>query len=203
MAHTDAALTRDQVLDTLWPEAGQTAAANSLNQTVFQLRGSFAPEYRDGEAPLYIISNAELVSVQPGLIITDLEDFRRLSHRAAEAITVDEWQGSVSKAIELVKGEFLTELKYEDWVADLQAGIHAEIRQALLPIARGGGRYGNDDLASGQRQPYSHWTNSMKRLTSRSRIASPRPVVVSPLENYSPATPAGCERNSTTSLLRN
>lgn len=146
-AHADSGLTRDEVLDTLWPDAGPTAATNSLNQTVFQLRRSLAPEYKDGEAPVYIVSSAELVGLQPGLVTTDVQDFRRVTRQASEADSIQQWQGHVERAIDLVKGEFLAELRYEDWVQSVQAGIHAEVRHALLPIARNRGRYRDDDLA--------------------------------------------------------
>jgi DNA-binding SARP family transcriptional activator len=35
----------------------------------------------------------------------------------------------------LIRGEFLPELKYEDWAAPVQATIHSEVRASLLPIA--------------------------------------------------------------------
>lgn len=147
VAHSDAALTRDQVLDHLWPDSSQSAATNSLNQAVYQLRRLFSPEYRDGEAPAYITSTAEVVTIDPNLVTTDIEEFRRLVAKAADAADVHQWQKSVTRAIELVRGEFLSELRYEDWVVDVQTGVHSEIRQALLPIAKGKGRYVIDDVA--------------------------------------------------------
>jgi DNA-binding SARP family transcriptional activator len=35
----------------------------------------------------------------------------------------------------LIRGEFLPELKYDDWAAHVQAAIHSELRATLLPIA--------------------------------------------------------------------
>jgi hypothetical protein len=44
-------LTRDEVLDTLWPDSDPAAAVNSLNQTVFQLRRLLDETYKEGESP--------------------------------------------------------------------------------------------------------------------------------------------------------
>ncbi|MDQ2942250.1 MAG: winged helix-turn-helix domain-containing protein, partial [Candidatus Dormibacteraeota bacterium] len=79
VAHTGQALTRDMVLELLWPDADPAAAINSLNQTVFQLRRLLDPTYRDGRSPLYLISNAETVQFNPDLVRTDLTEFRRLA----------------------------------------------------------------------------------------------------------------------------
>ena len=45
------AATRDEVLETLLPDAEPTVALNSLNQTVYFLRRVFEPEYRDDTSP--------------------------------------------------------------------------------------------------------------------------------------------------------
>jgi DNA-binding SARP family transcriptional activator len=37
----------------------------------------------------------------------------------------------------LVRGEFLAELRYDDWAARVQTAIHAEVRDVLMPIASG------------------------------------------------------------------
>jgi LuxR family transcriptional regulator, maltose regulon positive regulatory protein len=137
VANFDAALTRDQVVDSLWPDADPASAVNSLNQAVFQLRRIIDPGYKEGESPQYVISNVDTVQLNPELVSTDLAAIRRLRQElmspAASAPRVD----SASALVSLIKGEFLSELKYEDWVSRAQMSIHSEVRSALLPIARG------------------------------------------------------------------
>jgi len=36
-----------------------------------------------------------------------------------------------------VRGEFLTDLKYEEWMPSIEIAIHSEVRQLLLPLAQG------------------------------------------------------------------
>lgn len=133
-AHAHTHLTRDMAIDILWPEADGDSAVNNLNQTVFQLRRYLDPSYRQGESPEYIISSAEQVGLAPGLVVTDLQEVRRLADR----FTIGSWrhrQDSATKAISLVRGEFLADLRYETWASRLQVTVHNEVRSRLLPVA--------------------------------------------------------------------
>ena len=133
-AHAHTTLTRDMAIDILWPEADGDAAVNNLNQTVFQLRRYLDPSYRQGESPEYIISSAEQVSLSPDLVRTDLQEIRRQCDR----LTSGSWQQrqeAATKAIALVRGEFLADLRYEAWASRLQITVHNEVRSRLLPIA--------------------------------------------------------------------
>ena len=124
----------DVALDILWPESGANSAINSLNQTVFQLRRYIDANYRGGESPDYVISTSDHVGLNSDLVHTDLAEIRRLPTRLA----IGDWQArqSVAKrAVRLVRGEFLADLRYEDWANRQQLNIHAEVRERLLPIA--------------------------------------------------------------------
>jgi DNA-binding SARP family transcriptional activator/tetratricopeptide (TPR) repeat protein len=135
IANAGGTLTREMVLETLWPDADPSAAANSLNQTVFQLRRAIDPDYRDGESASYITSNVDLVQLNPDLVLTDLAEFRRMSPAVAHHAVGD--VPSVVTLIELIRGEFLAELRYEDWATRIQTSVHAEVRGVLLPLASG------------------------------------------------------------------
>lgn len=135
-AHTT--LTRDMAVEALWPDADADAGINSLNQTVFQLRRFIDPGYRGGESPEYVISTADQVALNPDLVLTDLGEVRRLERRLAAS----DWhkrQAAAKRAIGLVRGEFLADLRYEEWTAVQQLAIHAEVREHLLPIAMSAG----------------------------------------------------------------
>ena len=121
-------------VDILWPDADGDSAVNSLNQTVFQLRRYLDPAYRQGESPEYVISSAEQVTLSPDLVRTDLQEFRRQCDRLAHG-TWKQRQDAATKAIALVRGEFLADLRYETWASRLQVTVHNEVRSRLLPIA--------------------------------------------------------------------
>jgi DNA-binding SARP family transcriptional activator len=132
-ARTDSTLTRDMAIDILWPDSDPDAAINSLNQTVFQLRRYIDPTYRGGQRPEYVISSSEQVALNPDLVRTDLDEIRRL-----DRISGADWtsrRAIAKRAISLIRGEFLADLRYEDWTAMQQVAVHNEVRERLLPIA--------------------------------------------------------------------
>jgi DNA-binding SARP family transcriptional activator/tetratricopeptide (TPR) repeat protein len=133
-ANTGRALTRDAAIDTLWPESDADAAVNNLNQTVFQLRRCFDPEYRQGESAEYVLSTPELVSIDPELVRTDLQDIDELTGDLS-TLAWSERQRHAAEAISLIRGEFLTDLRYETWAAEAQMRVHNWVRARLLPIA--------------------------------------------------------------------
>lgn len=139
VAHAGSTLTRDMALDIMWPDSDPAAAVNSLNQTVFQLRRAIDAEYRDGESAPYLISTVDTVQLNPELVRTDLQEFRRL---ASDGPMTSE--ASATSLLDLVRGEFLAELKYEDWAMRIQTAVHAEVRGYLLPIATGARQTTND-----------------------------------------------------------
>ncbi len=133
-AHFGSVLSRDVAVDILWPEADPSSAINSLNQTVFQLRRYIDPSYRGGESPDYLTSTSEQVGLNAELVRTDLNEIRRLPVRLAAADWHDR-QALAGRCVKLVRGEFLADLRYEDWANRQQLSVHAEIRENLLPIA--------------------------------------------------------------------
>ena len=133
VAHSGATLTRDMVLDVMWPDADPSAAVNSLNQTVFQLRRAIDPTYRDGASPQYVISTVDVVQLNPELVKTDITELRH--HAASKAPTASMAAANASEVIRMVRGPFLNELRYEDWAARIQLAVHAEVREFLLPLA--------------------------------------------------------------------
>ncbi len=122
-------------IEIIWPAADADSGVNSLNQTVFQLRRYIDPNYHGGDSPEYVISTSEVVALNGDLVNTDLGEFRRITRKL---VTTD-WtqrQALARRAVELVRGEFLADLRYEDWAAQQQMQTHSDIRAALLPIAR-------------------------------------------------------------------
>ena len=115
------ASTREEVIDSLWPEHDPASALNSLNQTVYFLRRVFEPEYRDDMSPGYVGQDGETIWLDPELI-----DCR--SRRCLELIrsmpTEPTPDGSVTLAREY-RGRFALDFAYEDWSAPYRDALHA------------------------------------------------------------------------------
>ena len=138
-AHIMEPISRDEILDTLWPEADPAAAVNSLNQTLFQLRRSLDADYKDGSSPHYVVSSAEAISLNERLVRFDwIELLRKASALQSPNPKVrDDYAQFVA---DLVRGEFLSESRYEDWSAGPRRRVHEEVRAALLPGSQDGRR---------------------------------------------------------------
>jgi LuxR family transcriptional regulator, maltose regulon positive regulatory protein len=143
VANFDGGLVRDQVIEILWPDADPGAGVNSLNQTVFQLRRLIDPAYREGESPQYIVSTVEVVQLNRDLVTTDLREARHLARTLSVGDPI-EYRRAAASLVEIVRGEFLSDLKYEDWVGEAQVAVHAELRTALLPLATNTGHVDAD-----------------------------------------------------------
>jgi ATP/maltotriose-dependent transcriptional regulator MalT/DNA-binding SARP family transcriptional activator len=133
-AHAEFPLTRDGVIELMWPEADADSGVNNLNQTVFQLRRYFDPQYRAGESPEYIVSTSDEVKLNSALIRTDLAEILRLPTRLASA-GQRERPAILHRALNLIQGEFISDLRYENWASRLQLKVHTELRRHLLPFA--------------------------------------------------------------------
>jgi ATP/maltotriose-dependent transcriptional regulator MalT/DNA-binding SARP family transcriptional activator len=144
IAHSGRILTRDEAADILWPEADAISAGNSLNQAVFQLRRVVDPSYRDGESPAYVVTGTDTIQLNPHLVQTDVDEVKRLERASSGP---DEANSAAASKLDLIKGAFLPELRYEDWGASIQASVNAEVRALLLPIAERGSPQTSADLA--------------------------------------------------------
>jgi DNA-binding SARP family transcriptional activator len=129
-------LTRDVALDTMWPDAAPGPAINNLNQAVFQLRRAIDESYREGESPQYLVSTGETLHLDRDLVTTDLDEFRSIASKLRTPVSNVETEMLAARAVDLVRGAFLSDLRYEDWVAPIEASVHAEVREVLLVLAQ-------------------------------------------------------------------
>ena len=137
-SHLGRPMSRDQVIETLWPDADYTAGVNNLNQTVFQLRRELDPTHRDGESAPYVISTPESVYLHPELVRTDVDEVRRQATRVSDGPLVRRREAAEA-ILGLIRGEFLQELRYEPWTPSIQVRVHAELAGYLRPLMQADG----------------------------------------------------------------
>jgi DNA-binding SARP family transcriptional activator len=136
-ANLEIGVSRDTVMDSLWPEADPAAAVNNLNQTVYKLRRFLDANYQEGRSPSYVLADADTVRLDPDLVRTDVSELRRFSKRLSSEQSLAGAAEAAKAILRLAKGEFLPELRYDDWVTSMQLAVTEEIRRTLLPIAEG------------------------------------------------------------------
>ena len=136
-AHLEMGVSRDTAMDTLWPDADPASAVNNLNQTVYKLRRYLDINYQEGKSPSYVIADTNTVRLDADLVRTDISELRRLVRRLRSDEALSGKAAAARSILQLAKGEFLPELRYDEWVSKLQVAIAEEIRHALFPIADG------------------------------------------------------------------
>ncbi|MBI2781925.1 MAG: hypothetical protein HYX55_09045 [Chloroflexi bacterium] len=124
--------TREEVVDSLWPDLDPQAALNSLNQTVYFLRRVFEPSYREDTSPGYVQQDGETIWLDPELI-----DARsRRSLQIIRSITGDpDAEASFALAQEY-RGKFALDFAYEEWAGAFRDGLHAAYLRVIESAVR-------------------------------------------------------------------
>ena len=102
---------------------------------MFQLRRHLNGGSKDPDRPQYVVSNAESLSFDSELIVCDLDEVRRLASLLQGASNALERRSAAVAMVSLIRGEFLADLRYEDWATGVQMSVAAELREPLLGIA--------------------------------------------------------------------
>jgi DNA-binding SARP family transcriptional activator/tetratricopeptide (TPR) repeat protein len=119
--------TREEAMDALWPEIDPTAAANSLNQTIYFLRRVFEPDYDEDRSPGYVRQESDLVVLDPELV-------ESASSRCAALISQIDREGSlelVERLSSIYVERFATDFSYDDWAVDFREWLHVSYLQIV------------------------------------------------------------------------
>jgi predicted ATPase/DNA-binding SARP family transcriptional activator len=120
-------LTRDQLLDTLWPDKEPDAAANNLYQAIHGARAVLGRD--DGTAHLTLADG--VVSLGPAdRLVVDVDAFEAAMRRA-EAGEIH----ARDEARSWYRGELLPDDRYEDWAVAARESLAATHRRNLLELA--------------------------------------------------------------------
>jgi DNA-binding SARP family transcriptional activator len=130
--------TRDQVLDTLWPDLDPDTAGNSLNQTVYFLRRVIEPDYVEDLSPGYFHHDADVLWLDPELISS-----RSAASRAIiRAMPAQPSPDDVERLVVGYAGRFALDFEYEEWASDYRDSLHASyleiVERAVVEDFRGG-----------------------------------------------------------------
>jgi DNA-binding SARP family transcriptional activator len=135
-AHHTESISRDVLVDSLWPDADGDSAINSLNQAVFQLRRYFDAEYRAGTSPEYVLSNLDRVALNRELVRVDFDELLGLADQLG-GLEPSQRNRTAHRLLDFVRGDYLSDFRYEDWATVRHTVAAITLRRALLPIATG------------------------------------------------------------------
>jgi len=116
LAHRDRQVSRDHLMEWLWPESSLKKARSSLNVAVCTLRRLLS----NCSAGLqnYILFEDGYYRLCPTVwVVTDVEEFDLLYEQGCRLEKINRIEGvaEYERAIQLYQGEYLLEHLYEDW----------------------------------------------------------------------------------------
>jgi DNA-binding SARP family transcriptional activator len=132
LSRPEKALTRDQVLDALWPDLDPAVAVNSLNQTVYFLRRVLEEDYVEDNSPGYVHHDSDVLWLDPELVTSDSTDCWKFLRSMPERPTPDE----VEQLVEMYRGRFALDFEYEEWATAYRDSLHASYLEVVEQAVR-------------------------------------------------------------------
>jgi len=126
------ASTREDVLESLWPELDPASALNSLNQTVYFLRRVFEADYREDTTPGYVLQDGETIWLDPELVDARSRRCRELIRSLRSKPSPDE----VARLAEEYRGRFALDFAYEEWATSYRDSLHASYLRVVEEAIR-------------------------------------------------------------------
>jgi DNA-binding SARP family transcriptional activator/predicted negative regulator of RcsB-dependent stress response len=126
VAHHGRRVSREVLMDALWPDEDPQKLGNRLSVALSILRGVLDPEHQF-LPERFIRSSGDAVSLDLNTLSVDVERFL-----AEAAVGLRGEQDSLELADELYAGEFLEEDAYEDW----SVPVREEARATYIAVAR-------------------------------------------------------------------
>jgi DNA-binding SARP family transcriptional activator len=122
-------LSRDQVLEALWPDLPPDAGTNNLHKVLHLTRRVLEPGLRPGVPPTYLRFEEDRVYLGPASV--DVRDFEEAASRADQTSQA----ADIEAALSLYRGDLLPEDLYEDWAAGAREGLQRTAVRLLLTRA--------------------------------------------------------------------
>ena len=120
LSYRSSPLDRDQILELLWPGMDPATAGRNFKVTLNAMYGALEPERQPGQESAYVARDGTSYSLRPGADLwIDTEAFEEAVHQAESLLerSREQGMGAMKDALELYKGEYLPEERYETFAA--------------------------------------------------------------------------------------
>lgn len=120
LCYRESGLDRDQIIEYLWPEMDPVTAQRNFKVTLNTLYTVLEPEREPGSESSFITREGSIYQIRPGADLDlDADAFTAAVRRGEELIERDPEEAAVhfQHAVQIYKGEYLSEARYETWAA--------------------------------------------------------------------------------------
>lgn len=134
-------LHREQIVEFLWPNLTQEAAANNLHKTIHGARRALEPTLESGSNSHFILTHGRQVQLRaPEELWIDVDEFESGAAKALKSPDAEAYE----QALKLYEGDLLIEDPYEDWTTTRREHLRALREDLLIKLSRlyeGKGQY--------------------------------------------------------------
>ena len=126
-------LHRQQLIDAIFPDLNTESGAANLHKVIHLARHALEPSLTSGTKSQFIMTHDQHVQLHaPGELWIDVEKFERLAEGAMRSCDASDYE----QALELYRGDLLTEDPYADWCAPKRDQLRAIREQLLMRLGR-------------------------------------------------------------------
>jgi DNA-binding SARP family transcriptional activator len=125
-------LHREQVMELLWPELELEAASNNLHKAIHMARRALEPELQSAAGSHFILTKGQQIALRaPSKLWVDVEAFEQAASEAVRGESVANYES----ALDLYRGDLLSEDLYEDWATSRREQLRAQHENLLMKLA--------------------------------------------------------------------
>lgn len=128
LLHRRRPVTREEIMEALWPDSEPRRAANVLKARLSLLRRVLQPDLREGRPSAFLLARGGTLQFDtrsPHWI--DLDEFERLAGRGEPS--------GLAEALDLYRGDLLEEDRYEEWTLAERDRVRTMYLKALASLA--------------------------------------------------------------------
>lgn len=145
VTHRGRAVSREALIEALWPDPDALAAGTSLKVAVHALRQILAETGVPGDTPLTVVVRESNYELHASNIWIDVEEFERLCRLGSQLSSRGDHGAALAcfeQAVELYTGDFLEDT-WDDWAVFRREGLKDQYLFVLAQLADAAFRAGN------------------------------------------------------------
>ncbi len=139
ICHNIKELSKEMIIDDIWPDASMKAGDKSFKVNLHRLRKVLEPDVNRDIGYSYITMNAGRISLDSELVCVDIDIFNKLAKEGYENLARDEVALALSffeQAVAMYKGDFLPEESYQTWIDLKRESLRTRYIEILMTMAR-------------------------------------------------------------------
>ncbi len=139
ICRSGAHVSKEMVIDDIWPGASERAGEKNFKINLHRLRKVMEPAVNKNTGYSFILLESGRITLDPELVSVDAYEFNDLASKGNVCLAREETDHAVKyykKAETLYKGEFLSEDPYEEWISIKRDQLKSLYIDILMALAR-------------------------------------------------------------------